>query len=297
MHVAITGSSGLIGTALGSHLSKAGHQVTRVTRSGSEGIRWDPARGDIERDGFSDVDAVVHLAGAGIGDRRWTTGVKAEIRDSRVLGTRLLSTTLASLDNPPKVLLSASGIGYYGSRGDEILTEDSPPGEGFLAEVCIDWEAETRPAEEAGIRVAHLRTGLVLSPEGGALAKMLPLFKLGVGGKLGSGRQWWSSISLDDEIGIIEWLLTTDVSGPVNLTGPQPLTNADFTRALAKVLNRPALLPVPAFGPRILLGKELADELLFTSARVEPTVASARGYEFSHTTTEAALAGVLERSE
>lgn len=295
MDVAITGSSGLIGSALVTALEAHGHDPIPVVRSGSGGIGWDPAAGRIDAAGFEGIDAVVHLAGEGIGNRRWTDEVKARIRDSRVQGTRLLATTLAGLDRPPATLLSGSTIGYYGDRGDERLTETSPPGAGFLAEVTQQWEAETAPAAEAGIRVAMLRTGVVLSPDGGALAKMLPLFKLGLGGRMGSGDQWWSWISLDDEVALIEWLLQNDVHGPVNLTGPEPATNAELTKALGSVLGRPTLLPVPEFGPKLLLGGELADELLFSSARVLPAVATAAGYEFRHPTVEQALRGVLGR--
>lgn len=295
MHVAITGSSGLIGTALRSHLTAKGHQVTRIVRSGNDGIVWDIAAGTIDKAGLEGVDAVVHLAGEGIGERRWSDEVKASILNSRVDGTRLLASALADLDKPPSVLLSGSAIGIYGDRGDERLTESSTQGEGFLAEVTAAWEAETKPAEDAGIRVAHLRTGIVQSPEGGALKKTLPLFKFGLGGKMGSGKQYWSWISIDDEVGMIEWLLTNELSGPVNLTGPEPVTNAEFTKALGSVLGRPTFLPVPAFGPKLLLGSELAEELLFTSTRVLPEVASEAGYEFQHPTIEAALRGVLGR--
>ncbi len=293
MHIAITGSHGLIGTALTRRLTGAGHTVTPVTRSGGGGIGWDPVTGEIDAAGFEGVDAVVHLAGAGIGDRRWTPAVKATIRDSRLDGTALLATTLAGLDNPPSTLLSGSAMGFYGDRGDEVLTEQSPAGDGFLADVCVGWEAATRPAEDAGIRVAHLRTGIVLSTQGGALAKMLPIFKLGLGGKLGSGSQWWSWISIHDEVAMIEWLLDADVSGPVNGTAPQPLTNAAFTKVLGKALGRPTLLPIPSFGPKILLGGELADELLFTSAKVLPSVALDHGYVFTHSSLDEALQAVL----
>ncbi len=295
MDIAITGASGLIGSALTERLSASGHNAIPVVRSGSEGIAWDPAEGRIDAAGFEGLDAVVHLAGESIGNKRWTDEVRARIRDSRVQGTRLLATTLAGLDRPPATLLSGSAIGFYGDRGDERLTETSPPGEGFLAEVCRQWEAETAPAAAAGIRVAHLRTGIVLTPDGGALAKILPLFKLGLGGRLGSGDQWWSWISIDDEVGLIEWLLHNELHGPVNLTGPDPVTNADYTKALGSVLGRPTFLPVPAFGPKLVLGEDMAEELLFASARVMPAVASGAGYEFRHQTVAEALRGVLGR--
>ncbi|MFN3216424.1 MAG: TIGR01777 family oxidoreductase [Acidimicrobiales bacterium] len=298
MDIAITGSTGLIGKALIRRLEAAGHRAIPVVRStGGDGdvIRWDPAAGTIEATAFEGIDAVVHLAGEPIGARRWNDDVKRAIRDSRVDGTSLLSATLAGLATPPAVLLSGSAIGIYGDRGDEQLTEASPPGDGFLAGVTAEWEAATAPAEEAGIRVVHLRTGIVLSPEGGALAKQLPLFKFGLGGKLGSGRQYWSWISLDDEVAMIEWLLDAEPAGPVNLTAPEPVTNADFTDALGKALGRPTFLPVPSFGPKLVLGGELADELLFTSARVLPEVATKAGYEFTHPTIDAAFAGLLPR--
>lgn len=295
MDIAITGASGLIGTALSASLTAHGHTVIAVRRDGGTGIHWAPMTGEIDSDGFEGVDAVVHLAGAGIADKRWTPDVKRRINDSRVLGTRLLSQTLASLQKPPSVLLSGSTMGYYGDRGDELLTEESGPGAGFAAEVAVGWEAETVAAEEAGIRVAHLRTGVVLSPAGGALKKMLPLFRFGLGGRLGSGRQYWSTVSIDDEVAMIEWLLGNDLSGPVNLTSPEPTTNAVFAKTLGRVMKRPSVLPTPAFGPRLLLGRELADTLLFSSARVVPTVATDNGYEFVHPTLEAALRGVLDK--
>lgn len=294
LRVAITGASGLIGSALTKHLTAKGHTVTPLVRDGSAGIAWDPAAGTIDSASLEGLDAVVHLAGAGIGDKRWTPERRALIKDSRVDGTRLLSNALAGLNQPPKVLLSGSAMGYYGDRGDEILTEASAPGTGFLPEICIAWEAETAPAEAAGIRVAHLRTGLVLSKDGGALAKMLPLFKFFLGGRMGSGKQWWSAISIDDEVGMIDWLLHSEVSGPVNLVGPEPTTNATFTKTLGAVLGRPTLLPVPAFGPKLLLGGELAENLLFTSARLLPTVATDAGYQFRHPTLESALEDVAK---
>lgn len=298
MDIAITGSTGLIGKALRSRLEVAGHRVVSVVRSaGGDGdvIRWDPAAGTIEAAAFEGIDAVVHLAGEPIGARRWNADVKRAIRDSRVDGTSLLSATLAGLATPPAVLLSGSAIGIYGDRGDERLTETSPPGDGFLAGVTAEWEAATAAAEQAGIRVVHLRTGIVLSPEGGALAKQLPLFRFGLGGKLGSGRQYWSWISLDDEVSMIEWLLEAQVAGAVNLTAPEPVTNATFTDSLGKALGRPTFLPVPSFGPKLVLGGELAEELLFTSARVIPEVATSAGYEFAHPTIDAAFAGLLPR--
>lgn len=293
MDIAITGASGFIGSALRASFESSGHTVSGVGRSVDANIRWDPATGAIDAAALEGLDAVVHLAGAGIASGRWSDKVKRQILDSRVEGTRLLATTLAGLQRPPATLLSGSAIGYYGERGDESLTEASGPGSDFLAGVVGAWEQETAPAEAAGIRVAHLRTGIVLSPDGGALAKMLMLFKVGLGGRLGSGRQYWSTISLDDQLGMIEWLLQEDVHGPVNMTCPEPTTNAEFTKTLGQVLGRPTLLPVPTFGPKLLLGSELATSLLFTSARVLPAVAQTHGYTFQHATLEAALRGVL----
>ncbi len=298
MQVAVTGASGLIGTVLCTALRTAGHDVIRVARgdaSAADAIGWDPAAGTIDAAGLEGVDGVIHLAGAGIADRRWTDEQKRLILESRTKGTGLLATTLADLDRPPKVLVSGSAIGFYGDRGDEVLTETSEAGSGFLADVCVQWEAATRPAADAGIRVAHARTGLVLSTEGGALQKMLPLFRLGLGGRLGSGRQWWSWISIDDEVGALMWLLDSDRSGAVNLTAPNPVTNADFTSTLGSVLGRPTWLPVPGFGPKLVLGSELADELLFTSVRVEPQALLDGDYRFHHAGLEPALRAVLGR--
>ncbi|MGI9623984.1 MAG: TIGR01777 family oxidoreductase [Acidimicrobiales bacterium] len=295
MDIAITGATGLIGTALSAHLTASGHTVVPVTRSGNEGVGWDPAEGRIDAAGFEGLDAVVHLAGEGIGNRRWNDQTKARILDSRVDGTGLLAQTLAGLDNPPSVLLSGSAIGFYGDRGDEILDEDAGKGDGFLADVVEQWEAAAAPAIDAGIRTCFLRTGIVLTPKGGALAKLLPLFKLGAGGKMGSGKQYWSWIGMRDQVGMIEWLLTADVSGPVNLTGPDPVTNTEFTKTLGRVLGRPTMLPVPAFGPKLVIGSELAKELLFTSTRAVPSVATSGGYQFADDTLEAALSVLLSK--
>jgi uncharacterized protein (TIGR01777 family) len=297
MRVLITGSSGLIGTALARALPAAGHSPVRLVRSGGgEGtVRWDPAAGTIDAAGLEGIDAVVNLAGAGIGDRRWTDAYKTEIRDSRVRGTDLLARTVAGLEPKPSVLLSGSAIGIYGDRGDEVLDEASPVGDGFLAEVCVAWEAATAPAEGAGVRVAHLRTGIVLAAEAPALRKQLPLFKAFLGGRFGRGKQWQSWISIDDEVAAIVHLLTADVRGPVNLTAPNPVTNAEFAKTLGRVLNRPAVLPVPAFGPKLVVGRELADSLLFSSQRVLPTVLTGSGFTFAHPTLEPALRAELGR--
>jgi uncharacterized protein len=296
LRVAITGASGLIGSALGRSLESDGHTVVPVVRgAGRAGVVWDPEAGTIDAGGLEGCDAVVHLAGAGIADHRWTDEHKRRIRESRVRGTDLLARTLASLDRPPAVMVSASGIDAYGDRGDEVLTESSARGESFLAEVVQAWEEAAEPAEAAGIRVPRIRTGVVLDPSGGALAKMLPLFRFGVGGRLGSGQQWWSWISLVDEVGAIRFLIDHDVTGPVNLTAPTPVTNAEFTKALGKVLGRPTVLPVPKFGPQLLLGRELAEELLFGSKRILPTVLTSAGFEFEHPDLETALRAVLDR--
>jgi uncharacterized protein (TIGR01777 family) len=299
MDVVVTGSSGLIGTALVEALRAHGHRPVRLVRrpaGGDDELTWDPGAGTIDAGGLEGVDAVVHLAGAGIGDHRWTDAYKREVLTSRTAPTALLARTLAGLRRPPSVLLSGSAVGYYGASETETFTEASPAGDGFLAEVCVAWEEATAPAAEAGIRVAHLRTGIVLSPRGGALRKTLPLFRLGLGGRMGSGRQWWSWIALDDEVGAILHLLGTPVSGPVNLTAPAPATNAEFTRALGHVLHRPTLLPVPAFGPKLVLGAELADALLFSGQRVLPTVLQSSGYAFAHPELDGALRAVLDRA-
>ena len=297
MKIVISGASGLIGTQLVAKLSQGGHEVIRlVRRSPKSGeIQWNPKSGTLDAAALEGADAVIHLSGAGIGDKRWTTGYRKEILDSRTDTTALLAKTIASLSRKPSVFLSGSAIGIYGARNDEQLTEVSTHGTGFLAEVCEQWEAAAKPAVDAGVRTVYLRTGIVLSPKGGALKKLLPLFKMGVGGKFGNGKQWQSWISIDDEIGAIEYLLTANVSGAVNLTAPNPVTNAEFTRVLASVLKRPAIVPVPTFAPKILLGGELADALLFTGQRVIPAALNASGYSFKHTTLESALRSLLSK--
>jgi uncharacterized protein (TIGR01777 family) len=297
MKIVISGASGLIGTQLVAKLSNSGHEVVRlVRRSPKSGeIQWNPKSGTLDAAALEGTDAVIHLSGAGIGDKRWTSGYRKEILDSRTATTELLATTMASLSRKPSVFLSGSAIGIYGARNDEQLTEVSTHGTGFLAEVCEQWEAAAKPAVDAGIRTVYLRTGIVLSPKGGALKKLLPLFKLGVGGKFGNGKQWQSWISIDDEIGAIEHLLTANVSGAVNLTAPNPVTNAEFTKVLASVLKRPAIVPVPTFAPKILLGGELADALLFTGQRVIPAALNASGYMFKHTTLESAFRSLLSK--
>jgi len=295
VRIAITGSSGLIGSALRASLEADGHQVVPVVRdAGRPGaITWDPAGGRLDPAGLEGLDGVVNLAGEGIGEKRWTAAQKARIRDSRTQGTTLLCEALASLSDKPRVLVSGSAIGFYGNRGDDQLTEQSGPGSGFLAELCLAWEAATAPAEAAGISVARIRTGIVLSGKGGALARMARMFKLGVGGRLGPGTQWMSWIGLADEVGAIRFLLDHPTSGPVNLTGPGPVTNAVFTKALGRVVHRPTVVPIPAFGPKLLLGGEMAEELLFYSQRVLPDVLVDAGYEFRHDDVETALLAAL----
>ncbi len=300
MRIAVTGSTGLIGKALVSRLTADGHQVVRFTRSASPGhqgdARWDPASGVIDAEALAEVGAVVHLAGRSIAAPRWTARTRREILGSRVEGTRLLAETMARLEGGPRVLVCASGINWYGDRGDEVLTERSQGGQGFLAELCRQWEAAAEPARAAGIRTVHVRTGPVQAREGGTLAIQARLFRLGLGGRLGSGRQWLSWITLDDIVGMYLHALTRQVHGPLNGTTPNPVTNAEFTATLARVLGRPALLAVPAFAPRLVLG-EVTDELLLASIRVYPAAAQASGYAFRHPELEPALRHVLDREK
>ena len=297
--IAISGSSGLIGTALTTRLRADGHTVMPMVRTTARDgeIHYDPRAGQLDPEHLIGVDAIVHLAGAGIGDRRWTAAYRREILESRTLSTSLIARSMAEVVNRggPRTLLSGSAIGFYGASDDQELNERSDAGDGFLADVCREWEAATSPAEDAGIRVAHLRTGIVLSPAGGALKKLLPLFRFGLGGRMGSGRQWQSWISIDDQVGAIAFLLTADISGPVNLTAPTPVTNAEFTKVLAEALSRPALLPIPSFGPRLLLGRDLADALLFTGQRVLPDRLTEAGFAFEHSTLAEAFASLLRR--
>jgi uncharacterized protein len=292
MDVAITGSSGFIGTALVADLRARGHGVIRVTRdrkADAQRAYWSPTTGEIEAGAFEGLDAVIHLAGAGIADHRWNASTKRTIAESRTQSTTLLSTTLASLQRPPGILLSGSAIGIYGDRPGEVLDEGSARGSGFLADVCVAWEEATRPASDAGIQVTHLRTGIVCDPAGGTLRRMLPLFRLALGGRLGNGRQVWSWITLGDHLGAMNFLLDNHLDGPVNLTAPQPATNRSFTAALAHAVRRPAIFPVPRAAPRMLLGRELADNLLFSSADVRPTRLLGAGFEFAQPTLEQAL--------
>lgn len=298
MRIAVTGSSGLIGSALCSSLEGDGHEVVRVVRSGggTGTVRWDIDAGSIDAAGLEGLDGVVHLAGEGIASGRFTDEHKRQVLESRSKGTSLLARALAGLDTPPPVLLSGSAIGYYGDRGDEVLTEASAPGEGFLPEVCTTWEAATGPAEEAGIRVVHLRTGVVLSPDGGALGKQLLPFKLGLGGKAGRGDQWFPWITLEDEVRAIRFLLDADVRGPADLTAPNPVTNVEFVRTLGAVLGRPTIIPIPGFVRKLPAGiGPLVDNLLFASLRVLPGVLTDAGFTWRHETLEPALRDLLSR--
>ncbi len=302
MNILVTGSSGLIGSALVPFLRKEGHVAARLLRTkpseevAQQGfLPWDPEAGKLEIAGLHHMNAIVHLAGVNIAGSRWTAKHKARVRDSRVKSTRLLCETLTQLPTPRKleVLVCASGSGYYGDRGDELLTEDSSPGKGFLAEVCGEWEAAAKPTAEKGIRVVHLRFGMVLSREGGALAKMLPPFRLGLGGKVGSGRQYWPWIALDDVLGIILYAIHNgSLRGPVNAVAPDAATNLEFTKALGRVLGRPTIFPMPAFAARLAFG-EMADELLLSSQRLQPAKLLASGYAFQYPKLEDALQHVL----
>ena len=297
MDVAVTGASGFIGGALVPALVADGHRVRRVVRAtptSADEVRWDPAGGTIDAAGLAGVGAVVNLAGESIASGRWTDEQKRRIRESRTKSTRLIAETVAGLDPRPAVLLSGSAIGYYGDRGDEALTEASAPGDDFLAGVCVEWEAAAQPAVDAGVRTAWLRTGIVLDPHGGALQRLLPLFRLGLGGPFGRGQQWWSWISLADEVGAILHLLSSDLEGPVNLTASEPVTNAELSRTLGRVLGRPAVVPVPKFGPSLLVGSELAQSLLYDSIRVVPAALTGDGYAFRHPDLEGALRDMLD---
>ncbi len=286
MDVAVTGSTGLIGSALCTALEARGDRVVRILRRDPRGrgeIHWDPADGVLDPSDLRGTDAVVHLAGAGIADRRWTPAQRNRIQESRTRGTTLLAGALAEIrdDGGPSTLVSGSAIGVYGDAGDHLLDEDGPRGTGFLADVCIAWERATERAGNAGIRVAHARTGVVLTPVGGLLAKQLPLFRLGLGGRLGSGHQYLSWISLRDEVAALLWLVDREVEGPVNLVAPSPVTNAEFARSLGSTLGRPARLPVPATMPMVMFGRDLVRELMLASTRVHPRVLEDGGFAFT----------------
>ncbi|WP_406341763.1 TIGR01777 family oxidoreductase [Streptomyces sp. NBC_01578] len=293
--IAVTGSTGLIGTALVRSLRADGHDVVRLVRrparAGDE-VEWDPKRGYVDGAGLVGCDAVVHLAGAGVGDHRWTEAYKQEIRDSRVLGTEAIAQAVASLDVPPKVLLSGSAIGYYGDTGDRAVDESAPHGEGFLPSVCVEWEAAAAPAEEAGVRTVFARTGLVVGREGGAWGRLFPLFRAGLGGRLGNGHQYWSFIALHDHIAALRHILDTpSLSGPVNLTGPAPVTNGEVTAAMGRVLRRPTLFAVPAPALRIALG-DFAENVL-GSQRVLPKRLLESGFTFAFPGIDASIRAAL----
>ena len=300
MKALISGSTGLIGTALVRSLEASGHSVTRLTRPTSasvpNAIPWNPASGSLDARQLEGFDAVIHLSGENVASRRWSADQKARIRDSRVNSTALLASALARLDDPPKVFACASATGYYGDRADEILTEDSAPGSDFLANVGVEWEDAAAPASDAGIRVAAMRTSVVLTAAAGMVSTVAPIFRLGLGGRLGSGRQYLSWISRQDIIRAMQWILERDdLSGPVNLCSPNPVTNSDFTRTMGRVLRRPALFPVPRFALRITQG-EIADMLL-ASVRATPNKLTATGFQFHHPNLEDALGWALTDTE
>lgn len=297
MKILIGGSHGLVGTALIKSLETEGHEIFRLVRhapTSKTEVEWSPDRYSIALARIEGFDAVVNLAGESIAER-WTDEKKRRIRESRVKGTKLLGDALANLTVRPKTFICASAIGYYGNRGDEILTESSAPGDDFLADVCQKWEEATALATEKGIRVVNTRFGVILDTEGGALKKMLPPFRMGVGGKIGSGKQWMSWIALDDVVGGIQFALANDsIKGPVNFVAPNPVTNAEFTKTLGKALSRPTLFPMPGFAVKLLFG-EMGEALLLGSERVAPKRLMAEGYEFRFSQLEPALAHILEK--
>ncbi|RCV51631.1 TIGR01777 family protein [Marinitenerispora sediminis] len=294
--MAITGASGLIGTALSESLAHDGHEVLHLVRrtprtSGEVG--WDPYGGEVDTSGLAGTDAVVHLAGRPLGPARWTRARKASIRESRIQGTAALAAALGRMERPPARLLSASAVGFYGDTGERTATEDTPRGTGFLADLVVDWEAATRPAERAGVSVAHLRSAVVLARSGGLLAALLPLFRAGLGARLGDGRQYLSWISLADEVGAVRFLLERpELTGPVNLCAPEPVTNAEFTSALGRALRRPAALSAPALAVRAALGG-FADEAVLVSQRVRPQRLLDAGYSFRNPEVRGALSDII----
>lgn len=295
--IAITGSSGLVGSALRANLASQGHDVVRVLRGNDSdpAALWNPGQGWVRPGALEGCDALVHLAGSSIGEGRWTDSRKKELSASRVEATRLLVDHLATLERKPAVLVAASAVGFYGSRGDDELTEDSPAGKDFLAGLVVDWEREVARAETLGIRTVMLRFGVILARDGGALTRMLLPFKLGAGGRIGNGRQWMAWVSLADAVGAAEYALKTEsLRGPVNVTAPNPVTNASFTKALGSALHRPTLLPTPTFGLKLLLGREAAEGLLLTSQRVLPKKLQASGFAFAHADLGGALAAALQ---
>ena len=305
MRIAVTGSTGLIGSELVRSLLDDGHRVVRLVRrpptrqpDGSTEVRWNPQLREIDRRGLAEgpdgapLDAVVHLAGVGIADKRWTAAHKQAIRDSRVMGTRTIAEAVAGLEQPPKVLVSGSAVGYYGQTGDELITEEAPAGGDFLARLCVAWEESAAAAAEAGIRVAYARTGLVVAGNGGAWGQLFPLFKLGLGGRLGSGRQYWSFISLRDEVAALRYLVDNEsLSGPFNLTAPVPVTNAEVTAAMGRVLRRPTVAAVPEIALKAVLG-EMSVEVV-GSHRVVPARLLDAGFHFAHPTVDQAISAAL----
>ncbi|MFI1680351.1 TIGR01777 family oxidoreductase [Streptomyces sp. NPDC020607] len=293
--VAVAGASGLIGTALTRSLAADGHEVVRLVRRaprGKDEVRWDPKEGYVDTAGLAGCTAVVNLAGAGIGDHRWTDAYKRELRDSRVLGTKALAAAVASLDEPPRVFVNSSAIGYYGDTGPRAVDESAPAGHGFLPELCVEWEDSVAAARDAGIRTVLARNGLVIGREGGAWGRMFPLFKAGLGGRLGNGRQYWSYISLHDEVAALRHLIDTEtLSGPFNLTAPDPRTNREITAAMGRVLRRPALLPAPAPALRLVLGEMAGDAL--GSQRVLPTRLLDSGFSFAYPGIDEAIRAAL----
>src|SRR6266700_6219087 len=298
MKILVSGSHGLVGSALVTSLASKGHEAFLLVRHAPDSaaeVEWYPERGSLALSRLEGMDAVVHLAGESIAEGRWSEEKKRRIRESRVKGTTVLSEALGNLKRPPGTLISASAIGYYGNRGDEILTEESSPGNDFLASVCSEWERAAEAASTKGIRVVKSRFGVILSNNGGALKKMLTPFRMGVGGRIGSGKQWMSWIALHDVIAGLEFALTNEaLSGPVNFVAPNPVTNAEFTRTLGKVLSRPTIFPIPAFGVRLVFG-EMADALLLSSQRVKPAHLTQAGYRFQFSDLDAALRHVLHK--
>lgn len=295
MKIVVSGASGLVGSALTNFLTSQGHEVVKMTRSNGSGantVHWNPDDGTLNPADLEGVDAIVHLAGESVA-QRWTDDAMKRIRDSRIKGTRTVAEAVSKMQRKPQVLVSASAIGFYGDRGSEILTEQSLPGTGFLAGVCREWEDASVPADHASIRTVNLRFGVIISKGGGALAKMLPIFQLGAGGNLGSGRQYMSWIALEDAVRAIYFAIcNTDITGPVNVVGPKPCTNAEFTATLGKVLHRPTFLPVPSFGPRLLFG-QMADEMLYAGAKVVPAKLEKSGFQFEFADLEGALRKAL----
>ena len=297
--IVIAGGSGLIGSALAEALRARGDTVVSLVRSAPETGKqadtfvWGPRTGGLDPAALEGADAVVVLSGVPIAGKRWTEERKALILSSRTDSVGTVARTMAAMDNPPPVLLASSAIGFYGERGDDVLTEDEPSGVGFFADVCSAWEGAARPAKAAGVRVVNMRTGIVMSGNGGALDPMLPLFKLGIGGRIGNGKQWWSWVSEEDCVRAFLHCIGEDIRGPVNVVSPNPVTNAQFTKALGKAVHRPTLLPTPKFGLTLRLGSELAEAVGYVSHRVEPAVLKKSGFTFTHETIDTALKAAL----